>query len=493
VIFLAAFEIGAKLPPPERSFQKVLSNYQAMRSDSRRNKFRHHYIRHIRHFSTFNKVYKNCYNPEHEDALFYIASIYSDLAFASGKKTDFIIANNKLNNFIKRASKQDLIISAKNTLKRIFDYASKNNIPQITEQDKSSKDFGASLLKSFSHVNRINMFKNSITVHCDKKIKYVLNEKIISRKNSNRSSGWKSVTIDIYNSRLNLRTYKKPRLKVSVVKNLRVYQHNSKIVRIEFTTSKNLFPIITEKMNGKKLNFAMRTRNIVLRAKKELHKKIKILVDAGHGGKDPGTVKYGIKEKNVALAIAKSLGRLLKKEGLDVHYTRQKDVFLSLNERAKISKKINPDVFISIHSNSSRSKRASGIETYYFDVKSDRTTKRIAMRENKNGGPISDLDFILQDLTMSKNFIDAGKLASKVHNALISGISKEYKMALRNRGTRGGPFYLLYMTDVPSIIIEVGFLSNRREAMRLKTRTYQSLIAKQITSGIKSYMSIDKK
>jgi len=484
-IFLAtlflAFTVLAKLPHPSTAFKKLELNYRRMLNDKFRNKYRHHYVRHVRHFNTFNKIYENRYNPRLENAKFYIASIFTDLAFASGKTADFVVAYNKLSRFTTYTSKSTLISMAKNKMKRLEDYAKKKNIRQITEKLSEQKEFGKLLARGLSHLQNINIFKNSITLHTNKPVKY----RIETRKRPRN----KHYLIEIQNARLSFLKKNIKSIKTTHVKNLKFYQHTSKLVRIEFITDKNLFPLVTETKEGKKVNFAVRPWNIVNKAKQELFKKVKVLIDPGHGGSDPGGIKNSIKEKDLTLAISRNLGNLLKKENFDVHYTRTRDTTLSLNKRAEIARKIEPDVFISIHANSSRNSRVSGIETYYFDVKTDKITREIAARENQKSGPVSNLDFILEDLKLSKTFYDAGNLASKIHNSLIRGITRKYKkQRFRNRGTRGGPFFVLHNTNVPSILIETGFISNKREARRLRSKRYQVLLAKQITIGLKSFI-----
>jgi N-acetylmuramoyl-L-alanine amidase len=477
ILFICTLSTLHAKPSARHSYNNLIKLYKGMRNHPLENKYRHNYIRYVRYFKTFNKSYTG-YNPRREHAKFQVIAIHNDLAFVSGIKSDFIIAYNLIDSFIRRTSNPSLKTQAEYMRKGIRRIAKEKKITQITKNVQRKREFGKALTSSFSNVTKIVKHKNSLTIHSDKKIRYFMSTK--------ENIKYKHIIIDIQNARLGPNPLRIAR-RVSNVKNLKFSQHTSKLIRVEYEFDKRLDPVVTLTRAGRKSNFAVRPPSIAKRVKLAINRKFKILIDPGHGGDDPGTTKNSTEEKDLTLKISKKLGAMLKKQRFQVFYTRKNDRTLSLNERADIAHKINPDLFISIHANSSKNRRVFGIETYYFDVKGDETTMKIAARENSNSGKISDIDFILQDLTVSKNFLDAGVLASTVQNSIIAGVSKKYKSTMKNRGTRGGPFYVLYRTGIPSILVEVGFLSNRREARRLKSRKYQHLLSKQIAAGISKF------
>ena len=211
-----------------------------------------------------------------------------------------------------------------------------------------------------------------------------------------------------------------------------------------------------------------------------------IVIDAGHGGKDPGAIgRGGLKEKDITLKLA----RLLKKE-LDgklkarVILTRSKDVFISLDERTVIAKMKDADLFVSIHVNASRSRKAHGIETYYMDYSNDKEANRVAARENAvTEKEMDDLQFIIKDLVRTGNRKESSALAASVQAELSATLKKKYK-GIKSNGVKGAPFYVLANAHMPSILVEVSFITNPRDEKRLKEKSYLNQIVKGITEGI---------
>ena len=212
---------------------------------------------------------------------------------------------------------------------------------------------------------------------------------------------------------------------------------------------------------------------------------IKIMIDPGHGGKDPGAMGNGLREKDIVLDIARRLARQLRASGVKVYMTRDKDAFISLRGRAKMANKIMPDVFISIHANSSRSKTAKGIEVYYVSEKVDDSTRAVVAAENSalrfEGTTDDKLKVIVWDIIHTENRAESRKLAE----AIAHNIAKI--MRSPNRGAKGAPFYVLKWTNVPSVLIEVGFISNPQEARKLADPAYREKIARAIFEGLISY------
>ncbi|MDM8522719.1 N-acetylmuramoyl-L-alanine amidase [Desulfococcaceae bacterium HSG8] len=217
----------------------------------------------------------------------------------------------------------------------------------------------------------------------------------------------------------------------------------------------------------------------------------RIVIDPGHGGKDAGATGYNKKvlEKNVALSIAKRLARKIRRKlGCEVIMTRRSDRFLSLEERTAIANTRNADLFISIHTNAHKNKRAYGIETYFLNLATDDDAIRVAARENaisrKN---ISDLQVILQDLMQNAKINESSRLATHVQRALYQNMKKNFSK-IKNKGVKQAPFYVLLGAQMPSILIETSFISNKRECSRLTNGNYQEHLCNAILKGIREYI-----
>jgi N-acetylmuramoyl-L-alanine amidase len=211
----------------------------------------------------------------------------------------------------------------------------------------------------------------------------------------------------------------------------------------------------------------------------------RVILDPGHGGKDPGAIgPGGLREKDVALKIARETKRRLERVGLEVYLTRQRDEFLSLEERTRLANQLHGDLFVSIHANASRNRQTSGVETYLLDTRYDRQTARVAARENGTTvGQLSELDFILASLTLSYNERYASRLAHHVHGSLASNLRRRWS-GVRDLGVKRGPFLVLFQADMPSVLVEVGFVSNRAEATRLRSDAFVERAAEGIARGI---------
>ncbi len=211
-----------------------------------------------------------------------------------------------------------------------------------------------------------------------------------------------------------------------------------------------------------------------------------IMLDPGHGGKDPGASANGLKEKTINLRFAKILAAKLKKAGFTVMYTRTKDKFIPLEERTAMANIKKADMFISIHCNAHRSSRINGIETYTLNLARNRNAVRVAARENAvSAKRISDLQVILTDLMLNSKMKESKDLAKNIHTKSLKNIRK--KWSVKDQGVREAPFYVLMGAKMPSVLIELGYLTNRTEAKRLKTDRYLSYIADGIVKGVLEY------
>ncbi len=218
----------------------------------------------------------------------------------------------------------------------------------------------------------------------------------------------------------------------------------------------------------------------------------RIVIDPGHGGKDGGAPGFfkNTHEKDVVLAISKKLAKKLKKAiDCEVILTRSTDTFLTLEERTAIANTQNADLFISIHTNAHRSKQVHGIETYFLNLATDDDAILVAARENATSTKnISDLQSILNDLMKNAKIKESSRLAQDVQSMLISRLSKKYK-TIKDKGVKQAPFYVLLGAQMPAILVETAFISNKRECQRLTSAQYQNDICDAIVAGVKRYIS----
>ncbi|MBW2109920.1 MAG: N-acetylmuramoyl-L-alanine amidase [Deltaproteobacteria bacterium] len=215
-----------------------------------------------------------------------------------------------------------------------------------------------------------------------------------------------------------------------------------------------------------------------------------IVIDPGHGGKDPGCHLGGrYREKNITLSIARFLAKELRKRlGCQVFLTRNKDVFLSLEKRTAIANMKKADLFISLHVNAHRDRRIHGLETYFLNMATDERAVMVAARENATSEKnISDLQTILNDLMLNTKINESSRLAHFVQNGMVLSV-KKWNKGVRSLGVKQAPFYVLIGAQMPAVLVEVGFLSNKWERKRLLNKKYQKRVAEGIYAGISSYI-----
>jgi N-acetylmuramoyl-L-alanine amidase len=221
-----------------------------------------------------------------------------------------------------------------------------------------------------------------------------------------------------------------------------------------------------------------------------------IVIDPGHGGKDPGAIgKRGLKEKDITLKVSKMLKRELGKKlkSTKIILTRTKDIYIPLDERTAIANMKSADLFVSVHVNASVNRKATGVETYYLDYAHDEEAMKVASRENFASTEEMDdvLQFILKDLRRSGNRIESSNLATHIQTNLLSNLKRKYR-GIKSNGVKGAPFYVLVNSNMPSILVEISFISNPRDEKRLRDEKYLGEIVKGITEGILRYINGEK-
>ncbi len=217
----------------------------------------------------------------------------------------------------------------------------------------------------------------------------------------------------------------------------------------------------------------------------------RIVIDPGHGGKDYGAPGYlkGVHEKDVVLQIAKRLARKVEAElKCDAVLTRTTDRYLTLEERTAIANTQNADLFISIHTNAVRDRRAYGIETFFLNLATDDDAIRVAARENATSAKnISDLETILNDLMQNAKISESSRLAAMVQQEMYLHLKNNFSH-IRSKGVKQAPFYVLLGAQMPALLVETSFISNPRECKRLISARYQEELCDGIIRGIRKYI-----
>jgi N-acetylmuramoyl-L-alanine amidase len=217
----------------------------------------------------------------------------------------------------------------------------------------------------------------------------------------------------------------------------------------------------------------------------------RIVIDAGHGGHDTGTIgPTGLMEKDLCLDVALRLGKLFEQKlpGADVVYTRSDDTFIPLEERTHIANDVKADLFISIHANSSPDHGARGVETYYLNLKGSPEAMEVAARENAvSQESIHDLEDLVKKIARTEKIDESKELAGDVQDSLSKRIQRTAK-PVKNRGVRKAPFVVLIGADMPSILTEISFLSNPSDEQMLKKPEHRQHIAEGVYQGVTAYL-----
>jgi N-acetylmuramoyl-L-alanine amidase len=215
----------------------------------------------------------------------------------------------------------------------------------------------------------------------------------------------------------------------------------------------------------------------------------KIVLDPGHGGKDPGAIGVGgIAEKDIVLAVAQKLaGKLRQEMGVQVILTRSDDRFIALEDRTATANAQEADLFVSLHMNASPNSEARGLETYYLDKTTDEASLRLAARENATSRKnVSDLQFILSDMTQNLKLEDSITLAHHIQHSLVNSMSKNMA-EVKDLGVKKALFYVLVGARMPSILVEMFFITNQTEGRAMSQENYQNAVVDALYDGIVKY------
>ena len=215
----------------------------------------------------------------------------------------------------------------------------------------------------------------------------------------------------------------------------------------------------------------------------------RIVLDPGHGGHDTGTIgPEGLREKDLVLDVAKRLGTLIEERlGSEVIYTRNDDVFVPLERRTEIANEAKADLFLSIHANSSTLRSAAGVETYYLNFTTSRAALEVAARENAGSQKtIYELQDLLEKIALKDKVEESREFATRVQSALFS-VSAKGDPRAKDRGIKRAPFVVLIGASMPSVLSEIGFISNAHDESIMKRAEYRERLAEALYKGLAGY------
>nr|WRE11189.1 N-acetylmuramoyl-L-alanine amidase [Helicobacter pylori] len=257
-------------------------------------------------------------------------------------------------------------------------------------------------------------------------------------------------------------------------------------------SSKKEIPKKEAENESKNQVFIAEKNDTLIKTKRKKHKKI--VLDAGHGGKDCGAMSANLVcEKDIVLEVVKFLHKELKKRGYSVLLTRDKDIYIDLVARTELANRKSADLFISVHANSipkHSTSNAHGIETYFLSTARSERARKVAEQENKDD--VNLMDYFSKSLLLNslntQRLIVSNKLAIDVQYGMLQSVRKNYPDVV-DGGVREGPFWVLAGALMPSILIEIGYNSHAIESKRIQSKPYQKILAKGIADGIDSFFS----
>ena len=220
----------------------------------------------------------------------------------------------------------------------------------------------------------------------------------------------------------------------------------------------------------------------------------RIVIDAGHGGHDPGAKANGLTESQLTLDVALRLQKLIEKQpGFEVVMTRSTDVFIPLEERTRIANRESADLFLSIHANASRNSKARGVETYFLNFATNPDAEAVAARENAGSGQtMRKLPDIVRAIALNNKIDESRDFADMVQRSMVRRLSAR-NAALRNIGVKQAPFVVLIGASMPSVLAEMSFVTNKQDASLLKTPAYRQQIAEALLEAVLRYQQSLKK
>ena len=535
-LFFLAFLLVFAFPPvaagdqTEKDYRHAQLSFERLLKDPEKQKLRYHWIACIKKFRFVYAAQPN--GPRADDALVMTARLYAKLYEFSCDIRDKQEALDYYNRLLKRFPKSPYRSKAKKAIARlnadkgkeidqgkisdghifVIKSASKSKAPPRARKPSHKEKSSQAQTGSLAEVKAIRFWSSPsytrVAIDVESEVRYTYRllkqDPIIAKP--------KRLYIDLNHARVGAELKPVVPIKDDLLSGARAAQFTPDTVRVVLdiksidnfkifslrnpfrividisgvprkTASKKRFKPEAEKPSGKVPKGAL-AKQLALGVKR-------IVIDPGHGGKDPGAIGYlkGVQEKNVTLEISRRLaGKIRERLGCEVLLTRSTDTFLSLEERTAIANTRNADLFVSIHANAHRRRACHGVETYVLNLATDEDAILVAARENATSAKnISDLEAILSDLMNNSKLDESTRLAGYVQEALISKLKPKYSR-IKDKGVKQAPFYVLLGAGMPCILVEVAFITNPRECRRLNTAGYQEDVADAIVTGIEHYI-----
>ncbi|MFA6192207.1 MAG: N-acetylmuramoyl-L-alanine amidase [Sulfurimonas sp.] len=356
---------------------------------------------------------------------------------------------------------------------------------KLVEKHKENKNIE---IKSINKLQNAKFEEDALVLEFDKELD---SSQIHSVTSYDAKTKQHKYTFDIYNSML----IKSKELRKAGINKIKLTQNKGDALQLVIENSKKLALNFTVEANKVIINIGAETSDKTVKntvKPSHLNKNKVIVLDSGHGGHDPGATGYkGYKEKTIVFQIAKELRNILKSRGYKVHMTRDSDDFVKLSDRTKFANKKNADIFVSIHANAvekSNADKATGLECYFLSKSRSDRAKRVASSENS--ADMSDMNFYGKESFLntinSHNIIASNKLAIDLQGGMLGSLKKSYD-DVTDAGVREGPFWVLVGAQMPSVLVEVGFISHPKEGARLVSLAYQKSLALGMADGIERY------
>ena len=521
----AANSSPSKQATPKDTYINAEACYRNLRENSRKMKYRDNWLRCI---DKFQSVYdKDPDGPWAPAGLFMAATLYQKLYGYSHASDDLESAHSIFNQIITRFPGSRYQVKASSAIQDMPGSAKKPLAAEpdpIAEKIKSREDQTASIESNkgpstrparggMATITNLRFWSNPnytrVVIDADREADYYHH---LLKKDPSLNKPQR-LYVDLSDSRLGDQIRKSIPIHDDLLTDARAGQYTSDSVRVvvdiksfetyKIFSLKDPFRIVIDVWGSKtaKAPDAPRPSVTVKKGGKlppgSLAKQLalgvrRVVIDPGHGGKDYGAPGYlkGVHEKQVSLQIARQLAKKIKAElGLEVILTRNRDRFLTLEERTAFANTKSADLFISIHTNASRDRRAYGIETYFLNLATDEEAIRVAAMENATSTKnISDLQKILYDLMQNAKINESSRLAAYVQSSTIGHLKNKGYSRIKSKGVKQAPFYVLLGAQMPSILIETSFISNARECKRLISPKFQERLAEGIVEGIRSYI-----
>ncbi len=503
---------GDRKDSGENQFDAAGRCYDKLRANPQRQKYRDAWLQCI---DLYDKAYRT--DPAGSRAaasLFMNGTLYYDLYKRSFNDSDRQKALERLRRVVTQYPDGAYSSKAQASLREI----SSHGEPPLaeTEADGDPPPAGPSTPGGAAVVTGMRFWSNPnytrLVIDADHEMEFEFN--LLNKDPSNNKP--QRLYVDLHNSRLGQGLDKIIPIDDDLLKNARAGQYTAESVRVvvdikslvsyDVFSLKEPFRIVMDIKGGQVSETGTSSQAPVANTKLKIDPKAstsdiakqlslgvrRIVIDPGHGGKDygaPGYVK-GVHEKHLTLQIAKRLATKLKRElKCEVILTRTSDRYLTLEERTAIANTKDADLFISIHTNASRDKRAFGISTYFLNLADDDESKRVAAMENATStNNISDLEKILFSLMHYSKINESNRLATNVQLTMTNHLERKGYSQIKSKGVKQAPFYVLLGAQMPSILVETSFISNPRECRRLMSTKYQDRICEGIILGIKKYI-----